>query len=111
MGKTDCCTEHVWEVFSKNGFSCFLKFLLIADELYALIHKAVPDFRQCRKWVIRGQGQRGRWSIKVIIVSKRYLTLTFPSDYVGDPGGIEGFRKKFLSETLHKLKIKELNEV
>ncbi len=31
--------------FKKMGFSCFIKFLLITDELYALIHKAVPDFR------------------------------------------------------------------
>ncbi len=49
--------------------------------------------------------------MKVIIVSKRNLALAFLSNYVCDPGVIEGFRKKFLSKTLHKLKIKELNEV
>ncbi len=57
------------------------------------------------------QGQIGRWSIKVIVISKRYLTLPFPPYGVCDPSGIKSFRKEFLNKPLHKLKIKKFNEV
>ncbi len=70
-------------------FKSFVKFRLITDDPYALIRQTIPNDWQFRKRMIRSKGKSSRWSIKIIIIPKRDMTLAFPPNGVGDPCRIE----------------------